>query len=228
VSAPAWAWRGRLPYGRALEEQRRHREALRRGEAAEAIWLLEHPPVVTTGRRRPADLPSAETLAAEGVELHATERGGLSTWHGPGQLVAYLLIDAGGRGLGPRSLVPLIEEAVIDWLADIGVEAGRRAPHPGVWVGREKLCAIGLHYSRGYTLHGLALNLDPDLRGFALIVPCGIQDGAVGSVAGVLGAAPAPEEAAGTLGPLLSGRIGAHPRRTEVAGRGVDAPPGSQ
>lgn len=205
---PAWRWLGRVPYAETLQAQRAHREALARGDAAEELWLLEHEPVVTTGRREVLDL-DRDALAARGIPVVPTERGGLATWHGPGQLVAYLLLDAGSRGWGARALVATIEDTVITWLAEQGLaerglSAGRRAGLPGVWVGRDKLCAVGLHLSRGLTLHGLALNLDPDLSAYGLFTPCGITDGGVGSLARLLGRAPSPALAAAELGPRLA------------------------
>ena len=106
----SWEWRGPLRYGPALEEQRERRRQVQEGAAPEVLWLLEHPPVVTTGRRPAPGVPDAETLAAEGVELYAVERGGLATWHGPGQLVAYTIVDAGRRGFGPRRLIEALED----------------------------------------------------------------------------------------------------------------------
>lgn len=193
---PAWEWLGRLAYADALDRQRARREAVITGAAPEVIWLLEHPPVVTVGRRPAPGTPDAAELSARGVGFHRVERGGLATWHGPGQLVAYVIIDAWRRSLGPRRMVTLLEQAVIDWLSELGVMAGRRNGLSGVWIGTDKICAIGLHFRRGVSLHGLAINLDPDLSGFGLIVPCGITEGGVTSLARLIGHAPSPAEAA--------------------------------
>ncbi len=196
-----WRWLGTVPYGEALAAQRAHRDALVEGRAAEEVWLLEHPPVITTGRRDVGDLDPAR-VAAAGFELFATERGGLATCHEPGQLVGYVLVDA--RAIGVWRTVVAIEGAVAGWLAEHGVEAGPREGYPGVWVGREKICAVGLHFRVGRTMHGLALNLVNDLRGFGLITPCGIVDGGVISLERLVGdRAPAPAEAARTLGPRI-------------------------
>lgn len=189
-----WRWLGRVPYGEALAAQREHREALIAGKAGEEVWLLEHPPVITTGRRGVDDLEPGRVLAA-GFDLHATERGGLATCHEPGQLVAYVLVDA--REIGVWRTVAAIETAAASWLGDQGVAAGPREGFPGVWVGRNKICAVGLHFRAGRTMHGLALNLTNDLRGFALITPCGITDGGVTSLQRLLGeGTPTPEAAA--------------------------------
>jgi lipoate-protein ligase B len=193
-------WLGLVPYEDALVAQRAHRAALIAGQAGEELWLLEHPPVITTGRRVVPGL-EREALRARGYDLVATERGGLATCHEPGQLVAYVFMDV--RGLGVRRAVSALEEAVIGWLVRTGVEAGLREGHPGVWVGREKVCAIGLHIREGRTMHGIALNLTNDLRGFSLITPCGIVDGGVTSVARLLGHAPTPLAAAPSLGEAI-------------------------
>jgi lipoate-protein ligase B len=168
----------------------------------EEVWLLEHDPVITTGRRDVADLDPA-AIAAAGYALHATERGGLATCHEPGQLVGYVLIDA--RAIGVWRTVHAIEAAVGAWLRGRGVDAGPRDGFPGIWVGRDKICAIGLHFRAGFTLHGLALNLRNDLRGFGLITPCGIQDGGVTTLARLVGeaATPTPEEAAESVGDVI-------------------------
>lgn len=191
-------WLGTVPYGDALAAQRAHREALIAGTAGDEVWLLEHPPVITTGKRGVVDL-DGERIAAAGFELYATERGGLATCHEPGQLVGYLLMDA--RGIGVRRTVETLERAVTGWLLEQGVEAGPREGYPGVWVGREKICAVGLHVKAGRTLHGFALNLRNDLRGFGLITPCGIVDGGVTTLVRLVGErAPAPAQAARTMG----------------------------
>jgi lipoyl(octanoyl) transferase len=167
------------------------------GAAGEAIWLLEHDAVYTTGLRA-VDLPSA--LPAPVVR---TERGGLTTWHGPGQLVAYLILDIGDRGGSVKGTLAAVESGVIAWLAAQGLAAGRRSGYPGVWVGKDKICAVGMHFRRGVSMHGLALNLSPDLSAFGAIVPCGITDGGVTSFAASCGSAPTPSQAAPGLGRSL-------------------------
>ncbi|RME23065.1 MAG: lipoyl(octanoyl) transferase [Deltaproteobacteria bacterium] len=201
-------WLGRQPYEPVAARQRAHREALGRGEVDEEIWLLEHEPVVTTGRR-PVDGLDVAALAGRGIPVVRTERGGLATWHGPGQLVAYLLIDVGRRGIGVRDLVHRLEEAVIAWLATRGLTAARRPGLPGVWVGRDKICAVGLHVARGRTMHGLALNIDVDLSVYRLFTPCGVHPdaGGVTSLVAAGGAPCSPLEAATGLAPGLVAAI---------------------
>lgn len=208
---PAWQWRGEVPYAEALVAMRGRREAVRVGDAPEVIWLLEHPAVITTGRRPVPGLPVGPGAAVDGVPVVATERGGLATAHGPGQLVAYLMVDAGRRGLGPQALVARVEAVVIGLLAGLGVEARLRPGYRGVFVGPDKVCAIGLHFDRGVTAHGLALNLRPDLGLFGRFVPCGITDGGVTSVARLRGDSPPPSAVADELGAALSAAIGPLP-----------------
>ena len=169
-------WRGRVGYRDALEQQRDRRNRILTHEASECVWLLEHPSVLTVGRRAVSDLPDPDVLMRLGMEIHRTERGGLATYHGPGQLVGYFLIDVASRGIKVRELVHSIEEGVISWLAQHGVQAARRRCFPGVWVGDAKICSLGLHFRKGVSMHGFALNLSTDIEGFSSITPCGIRD----------------------------------------------------
>lgn len=190
------AWLGRVPYLDALTRQRVRRDRVIDGSAPEAFWLLEHDPVITTGRRGVDDLPDADTLRRRGLQIVHTERGGLATWHGPGQLVGYLVLDLARHGLKVRTMVHGLEQGIIDWLAARDVPAARRDGYPGVWVGRDKVCAVGLHFRHGVSLHGFALNLVNDLDGFQWITPCGITDGGVTTLARRVPDAPRPEDAA--------------------------------
>lgn len=189
-------WCGRVPYREAWARQVAYREAVIAGQAPPALWLLEHPPVITTGRRDAT--VDAARVAAAGFELVATERGGLATCHEPGQLVGYLFADVSERGI--RALVRALEVGLAAWLGEQGVEAGPRAGYPGVWVGQDKVAALGLHVRRGVTMHGFALNLVNDLRGFGLITPCGITDGGVTTLERLRGVSPDPAAAAAGVG----------------------------
>jgi lipoate-protein ligase B len=162
------AWLGRRPYREALRLQRARRRAVLEGRARDTLWLLEHPSVLTLGRRGGLD------EEVPGLEVVATERGGLATWHGPGQLVGYLIADVGRLGHGVRSTVCGLEKGLIRWLADQGVRAHRRDGYPGVWVDDRKIASLGLHFRRGVSLHGFAINLCPDLSNFGRFTPCGI------------------------------------------------------
>jgi lipoyl(octanoyl) transferase len=169
-------WWGRQPYLPFLERQRQRREAVLNGEASEVFWLLEHDPVVTLGRRAHQAVVDRAALAARGVPCVETERGGLATWHGPGQLVGYLVIDLVGRGGSVRGLVEALEEGILRWLGARGVAGCRRPGAPGVYVGADKVAAIGLHVRRGVTLHGWSLNLDLPSGAFRDLLPCGLTD----------------------------------------------------
>lgn len=191
-------WLGRLAYPWALRLQRLRRDAVIEGRAPGVLWMLEHEPVLTTGRRGVADLPTAEVLDRHAIAVVHTERGGLATWHGPGQLVGYLVADLGQ--LGPRRTVEAVEEGLIGWLRVRGLDPARRCGAPGVWLGRDKVAAVGMHFRHGVTMHGFAVNLTCDLGGFGLITPCGIRDGGVTTVARAAGTAPPPRHAAGSVG----------------------------
>lgn len=154
------------PTWRAMQAFARERGAATRDE----IWLLQHPPVYTLGvAGRSAHLPRV----TNGIPVVRVDRGGQITYHGPGQVVAYLLLDMKRRGLTVRPLVRLMEQAVIDLLADYGIRAASRIEAPGVYVGTAKIAALGLRITRGSCYHGLALNVDMDLSPFHTIDPCG-------------------------------------------------------
>ena len=142
----------------------------RTADTADEIWLLQHPPVYTLGvASKPEHLPRV----ANGIPVVRSDRGGQITYHGPGQLIIYLLLDMRRRGLGVRPLVRTMEQAVIDTLGACGVVAHRRADAPGVYVGEAKIAALGLRIRYGCCYHGLALNVDMDLSPFDAINPCG-------------------------------------------------------
>ncbi len=204
TSAVPWRWLGRVPYGVALEAQRSRREAILAGTRASEIWLLEHESVYTTGRRGDPELDGKVLPAPRFV----VERGGLPTWHGPGQLVAWPLIDVAGRGGSVKGTIAALEAAVITFLGELDIPADRRPGFPGVWTEEGKICAVGIHVRRGVSLHGLALNMAPDLAAFDAITPCGIRDAKVTSVAAHLGRAPTPADAAPRLGRALSAALG--------------------
>ncbi|MDB5864064.1 MAG: lipoate-protein ligase [Betaproteobacteria bacterium] len=144
--------------------------AARTPDTSDEIWLVEHPPVYTLGvAGRTAHLPRDRA----DIPVVRTDRGGQITYHGPGQVVAYLLLDMKRRALTVRPLVRLMEEAVIDSLADYGITAAGRVEAPGVYVGAAKIAALGLRVTRGCCYHGLALNVDMDLSPFNAIDPCG-------------------------------------------------------
>ncbi|WP_296885863.1 lipoyl(octanoyl) transferase LipB [Thiobacillus sp.] len=143
--------------------------AQRTPDTSDELWLLEHPPVYTLGQAgKPEHL-----IAATDIPVVPIDRGGQITYHGPGQVVAYVLVDLRRRGYGIRELVTRMEQAVIDALAAVGVSTERQTGAPGVYVAGAKIAALGLRVKHGCTYHGLALNVDMDLRPFAAINPCG-------------------------------------------------------
>lgn len=204
---------GQLPYRDAWALQERLNEEVRAG-AEERILLVEHPPVITVGRRETGFahlLASEQALAAGGVELVHSDRGGDITFHGPGQLVVYPIIRLADHGLSVSGYVHALEAAVIELLRQFGLSAATDPGAVGVWVGRAKVCAIGVRVRRGVTMHGLALNVATDLRYFDLIVPCGLPGRAVTSLARLMPQSPAMGEVRTRLVESLRGAIGRQP-----------------
>ncbi len=169
---------GRVPYEptwHAMRDQTLARAGDAGAEAPDELWLLEHPPVFTQGQAgKPEHL-----LQDIGVPVVPIDRGGQITYHGPGQVVIYLLLDLQRRQIKVRDLVYRIEQAVIDLLAEYGVTADRRTGAPGVYVGDAKVAALGLRIRNGCSYHGVSLNVDMDLSPFAAINPCGYAGMAV-------------------------------------------------
>jgi lipoyl(octanoyl) transferase len=167
VSAVA-RWLGRVEYIPTWGAMRRYTDG-RDGNSTDELWCLEHPPVYTLGMN--AD--PAHVLSAGAIPVVRIDRGGQVTYHGPGQLVVYPLVDLKRRGLGVRDLVTALETALIAFAAESGLEAVARRDAPGVYVGGRKLASIGLRIRRGASYHGLALNVAMDLAPFSHINPCG-------------------------------------------------------
>ncbi len=192
---------GRVAYRDAWAWQQARAADVRAGTAAEALAVLEHPPVYTCGRRSdPANLlASPERLAEQGIEVVDVERGGDVTYHGPGQLVAYPILDLRRRGIYPIKFVRGLEQTLVTTLAALGVPAEPRKSLPGVWVGNDKIAALGVHVRGGVSMHGIALNLAPDLTAFEAIVPCGLHGAGITSVERYCGAAPDHEAAKETF-----------------------------
>ena len=170
------------PYEETVTAMAAHAAAIRSGGRGEEVWLLEHQPVLTGGTSsRPEDL-----VNPGGIPVHRTGRGGQWTWHGPGQRVAYVMLDLQRRQPDVRAYVHALEGWIIDVLASFGIDGQRRDRHPGIWVdgdGRmDKVAAIGVRISRWVTWHGIAVNLDPSMDGFGAIIPCGVRDGGVTSL----------------------------------------------
>lgn len=176
---------GRIRYDECHALQDALREARTRGEIPDTLLLLEHEPVITLGRAAKAEnvLLTKEMLALRGVDLHEIGRGGDVTYHGPGQLVMYPIVDLNPDRRDVRRYVRELEETMIRTAADFGVSAGRVDGLNGAWVdGERKIGAVGVRISRWITMHGLALNVTTNLSHFSFIVPCGITDKAVTSL----------------------------------------------
>ena len=173
---------GLAPYEEIVTAMAAHAAAIRNGGAGEEVWLLEHHSVLTGGTSsKPEDLVNPGD-----IPVHRTGRGGQWTWHGPGQRVAYVMLDLQRRNPDVRAYVHALEGWIIDVLASFGIDGRRRDGHPGIWVdgdGRmDKVAAIGVRISRWVTWHGIAVNLDPSMDGFGTIIPCGVRDGGVTSL----------------------------------------------
>lgn len=189
MSALLYAELGRMRYGPALALQHRLHALRREGKIADLVLSLEHEPVITVGRAGDEGhiLASREELQRAGVELFPVERGGDVTYHGPGQLVLYPILDLRTRGRDVHRYVAELEEIMIRVSRSLGVEALRRPGFPGVWHERGKLGAVGIHVRDWVTMHGLALNVDLRPDGFRWIVPCGIRGAKAVSVAEIVG-----------------------------------------
>ena len=180
---------GLIPYLPMWERQRALAAARVRGDVNDLLLLLEHEHVYTNGRRgdRAHLLIDEDGLKRLAVTYHQIDRGGDITYHGPGQLVGYPIIDLGQSGLSVRSYVRCLEQAIVQTVADFGIKANIIPGYTGVWVGDQKLAAIGVKVSHGVAYHGFALNVEPDLSYFRHITPCGIPDRGVTSMARLSG-----------------------------------------
>ena len=176
---------GHAPYADTVEAMKAHAAAIRAGTAGEEVWFLEHHPVLTGGTS--ADI--GDLVDPGDIPVHETGRGGQWTWHGPGQRVAYVMLDLQRRRPDVRAYVHDLESWIIAALSRFGVEGMRREGLPGIWAPSpdatgqlDKVAAIGVRISRWVTWHGIAVNLDPDMAGFEAIIPCGVRDGGVTSL----------------------------------------------
>ncbi len=176
---------GQHPYRETWELQRKLRDQRIAGEIDDTLILVEHEPVYTIGRN--ADRSNLRADYPRDVNIFQVERGGDITYHGPGQLVGYPIFDLHSYQLSVGWFMQSLEEVLIRTAGDFGVRAERRPKYTGVWVGKEKLAALGVRLSRWVSMHGFALNVATDLSYFSGIVPCGISDGSVTSLSQLLG-----------------------------------------
>ncbi|HEX2371274.1 MAG TPA: lipoyl(octanoyl) transferase LipB [Solirubrobacterales bacterium] len=229
MSAEVWCVRpGQVRYGESRELQKRLEAARQNGAIPDVLLLLEHPPVYTKGRRSTADeLPMGEDwYRMQGIEVTETDRGGRVTYHGPGQLVGYPIVDL--RALASRATpgreaedvarfdvveyIRRMERVMIESLGEWGVEAGCIEGQTGVWVDDRKIGSIGVHVDRGVTTHGFAINVNNDLQPFEWIVPCGIEACRMTSLTRELGA----EQDMGAFMDTVASRFGEIYRRDVV------------
>lgn len=204
-------WLGRIDYHDAYALQKRLVDERAAGRIPDQLLLLEHPPVLTLGKRSDPShiLATPDELAVRGIAVEHIERGGEVTYHGPGQLVAYPIVRLFERGLLVRPFVRALEAAMVETCAALGVSAGRRDGHPGCWCDPDgpaprKIGALGLRIERGVSYHGIALNVDVDLDDFGLIDACGMPGVESTSIAGELGRAAEPPSTAAVE---VAGRI---------------------
>lgn len=207
---------GMLPYDEATQLQQELVALRQAGRIADRLLLLEHPPVITLGvaarDSRENILATADEIARHGVEVRAARRGGNVTYHGPGQLVGYPVMELAPGRRDVHRYVRDLEEVLIRTAGHFGVQAGREPGLTGVWVGRDKLAAIGVRFSRWVTSHGFALNVTTDLARFRLIRPCGIDDRGVTSLAALTGRGPAVGEVAAVAADRFAEVFGRTPR----------------
>lgn len=195
-------WLGRVAYAQALQEQRRLQAARMDGAIPDTLLLLEHPHVYTLGRRSdPRHILMSEAfLRLQGATIEHNERGGEVTYHGPGQLMAYPILQLRSHERSITGLVDRMEGAIIRTLDQFGIVARRDPCDRGVWVGERKIASIGMALRRWVSMHGTALNVAPDLRYFTYINPCGHSDLVMTSMAEQLGAAPDLADVAAAFG----------------------------
>jgi len=201
---------GRIRYAPALDLQMELHAQRVAGEIPDTILLLEHDPVFTLGRqgRRDSLLVSEEELQRRGIDLHHIDRGGDITYHGPGQVVAYFIVDISHRNKDIKRLIHALEEAMIRTAGEYGLTADRDQQYPGVWVGEGKIGAVGLRIDHGVTRHGIAFNVNTNLEDFRLINPCGIIDKSVTSLQKELGREVPMDEVTDALGRHLLELLG--------------------
>ena len=175
---------GLIPYSEAVNRMNRLRDERLAGRIPDQLLFLEHPPVITMGRQKShEDLKiDSQALKRKGIEFVETDRGGRLTYHGPGQLVVYFIVDIGGRKMSIDQIVWTVEEGIKRCLVQYGISADRDERNPGIWIGNSKIASIGLHVHRGVTTHGVALNINCDLTPFGYLVPCGLSEAGVTSL----------------------------------------------
>ncbi len=212
---------GRAGYDSALELQRNLMDGKIKGDETDYLVLVEHDPVVTIGRRgTKRDVRRGQQdLKRRGIELRDTERGGAATYHGPGQLVRYPIIDLNRHGRDIHEYLRRLEECIIEALSIIGITAERNPGKTGVWTQGAKIASIGIAVRRWITYHGIAVNVSNDLTGFEAIVPCGMDECRMASVSSVLGRTVTIDEFSDILLPAFGREFNYEMRKEEAAVR---------
>ena len=209
-----------MEYQKALEIQEALQKKRILDEASDTFILVEHPPVLTMGRRGKENnvLASQDILDSEGIKTVWVNRGGDVTYHGPGQIVGYPIFHLAQNNVGIRLFVEKIQQTVIDFLrSNYGIESGKQSGvHTGVWVGDKKICAIGISVSRNVTMHGFALNINTNLKHFDYINPCGLGVGKVTSLAEILGKPIDFEKAKKSIAEHFCDAFGAQPEYLDL------------
>ena len=200
---------GQMPYGLALQKQEEAHAEVVANKSRGIIFAVEHTPVLTLGKNSDDGnlLFPRDFYRKQGVEIFETERGGQVTAHMPGQLVLYPIINMSEFGISVREYVNLLEESVIKTLKHFHIDAHRDPEHPGVWVGHEKICALGVRVKSRVTMHGLALNINNDLSLFGKIIPCGIRFRGVTSMERLLSKRVTVQEVQKTLVQLIQDQL---------------------
>lgn len=200
---------GSLAYADAFHMQKEFHEDILNGERRSTLLFLEHPPVITLGKHASMEdvLVSEEDLELGGIGLQRVDRGGEATAHEPGQLVIYPLLDLKVFDLGAKAFVNALEDCVIELLGSYSLSAYRDEQFPGVWIGQEKVCSVGIRISRAVSYHGLALNVSNSLETFTKIIPCGIQDRKLNTMSRLLGRPVPVKEAAERFAKIFCGKF---------------------
>lgn len=187
---------GSIGYEEALSLQRRLVDQRRNGEIEDTLLLLEHPPVITIGASGGEDnlLADTERIERAGIQVHRTDRGGNITYHGPGQLVGYPIFDLREHGRDVHLFLRNVEQAIVECLAEFGIESYATPGYAGVWVGEDKICSIGVAVRRWISYHGFALNVNPNFEHWSFIHPCGLVGKQMTSIRKLTGTDPGMEK----------------------------------
>lgn len=179
---------GMKPYDYVLKLQVLARDQRINNGADDLVIFCEHEPVYTTGKQDCSNefLATNEIIKKAGIKVFETDRGGKVTYHGPGQIVVYYILKTDDYSSGVKDFVSRIEDVCMDFCAGYGLLSGRKKEYPGIWIQDKKIAAIGLHISKGVSMHGMSVNIDPDMSHYNYIVPCGIREYGVTSLAGEL------------------------------------------